>query len=63
MRDLSKMTTAEADAYRLGYQDGRAAWAAERRLNTGPHIECKSANPDVQCRQCNCWKMTRELCS
>jgi hypothetical protein len=24
---------------------------------------CKSENPDFKCKECNCWKLTREICS
>lgn len=24
---------------------------------------CKSDDPDSMCEDCNCWKMTREMCS
>lgn len=24
---------------------------------------CKSGNPNKMCKTCNCWKMTREMCS
>jgi hypothetical protein len=60
MRDLSKMTTGEAEAYRLGYQDGQAS--KPRPIKIGPYIECKSGNPDVRCERCDCWKIFREYC-
>lgn len=63
MRDLLKMTLAEADAYRLGYQDGRAAWAAERRLEDKRAYACKVLAGAEPCEGCNCWKQFREMCS
>jgi hypothetical protein len=24
---------------------------------------CKTTNPGTRCKECNCWKITREYCS
>jgi hypothetical protein len=57
------MTTGETEAYWQGHRDGMAKAERLRQQKVGPHIECKSAQPDVMCRDCRCWKMTREYCS
>lgn len=35
------------------------------RVSTGKkmHKECRSKSPDKMCPDCNCWKLTREICS
>ena len=35
----------------------------KKKSATSDKKKCKSENPDFQCKKCNCWKKTRELCS
>jgi len=65
MKSLSSMTLAEAEAYRQGYADGlQARYGFSLKEPTGLGFpQCRSADPSQMCAKCNCWKMTRELCS
>lgn len=66
------MTLGEAEAYRMGYDVGyaagmKAAAMAKEAVRcvavAGKPPECAAQNPDVMCKQCNCWKMFRGYCS
>jgi hypothetical protein len=39
------------------------ALIAEKNLLIDDIKSCKSKNPDNKCRNCNCWKHTRDICS
>lgn len=67
MKPLSELTIDEAEAYRRGYADALLE-CGYRLKESEPAGElgfpqCRSKNPSEMCPKCNCWKMTRELCS
>lgn len=58
-----EMDIDKLEVYWQGYRDGLAKREHLSQIKVGPHIECKSGQPDVMCRDCRCWKAMREYCS
>ena len=77
-KDRKSYTLDEAAAYDAGFQHGYVTAMqvlAPQMLKVSESVQfeepppendklaCWSHNPNKMCKDCNCWKMTREYCS